>query len=244
MLTFAAGEMARDARPGHFVTIAAGGDPGPQILRRPFSFYTADPETGIASVLFSVYGPTTRAMAKLHAGETVDVIGPLGGRVFAAAEAPETHHIMVGGGYGVPPLAFLARRIKAANPKANVTIINGARSGNLLVGTDGLEERGVTVHACTNDGSVGYKGLVTELLHDFLRDRAEHTPVQVYTCGPTPMMRGGGRKGDYSRCSVSGIAGSVYALRNRYLHGLCGRATGWHVCAGLYRRAGLRGAGR
>jgi dihydroorotate dehydrogenase electron transfer subunit len=188
VLAFAAGEMARDARPGHFLAVAPP-ETGTQILRRPFSFFTTNPATGEASILFSVYGPTTRAMTKLGPGDVIDVIGPLGGRIFAADERPGAHHIMVGGGYGVPPLAFLARQIRAADPQARVTFINGARTRDFLVGTDGLAESGVDVHASTNDGSAGYKGLVTDLLHEFLHDRQEHIPVQVYTCGPTPMMR-------------------------------------------------------
>lgn len=188
VLAFDGGEMARDARPGHFVTIAAGADNG-AMLRRPFSFYTVDPASGEVSVLFSVYGPTTRAMAKMKPGDRLDVIGPLGGHVFEADTHPGTHHILVGGGYGIPPLAFLSRQIKATAPNARVTVINGARTKEFLVGTEGLEEIGVEVHPSTNDGSAGYHGLVTDLLREFLHDRAAHIPVRVYTCGPTPMMR-------------------------------------------------------
>lgn len=187
VLTFQAGEMARDARPGHFVAVAA--ETGTQVLRRPFSFFTADTATGEASILFSVFGPTTRAMAEYKAGDLLDVIGPLGGRVFTADARPGAHHIMVGGGYGVPPLVFLSHQIKAADPSAYITFINGARTRELLVGTEGLDEVGVTLRPCTNDGSCGFPGLVTGVLEELLKARAEGAPVHIYTCGPTPMMR-------------------------------------------------------
>ena len=189
VLTFDAGEIAADAQPGQFIAVAATSpaNPGAQILRKPFSFFTADPETGVASILFSLFGPTTRAMASYRSGDTLDLIGPLGGRVFSPAAGAQTHHVLVGGGYGVPPLAFFGRRIKAADPSATVTLVLGARTANLLVGADGLPEAGIEVLACTDDGSAGFSGKVTGRLEQILGE--SDRPVCVYTCGPTPMMR-------------------------------------------------------
>jgi dihydroorotate dehydrogenase electron transfer subunit len=187
VLTFDAPDLARDARPGHF--IAVSGETGVQILRRPFSVYTADPVSGEVSILFSVFGPVTRLMAEYKAGDVIDFIGPLGGRIFDADANPDAHHVMIGGGYGVPPLAFLAKNLRAANPASKVTFITGARRRELLVGAEGLAEVGVDLQTCTNDGSCGTPGIVTDLLKIILRDRVEHHPVHVYTCGPTPMMR-------------------------------------------------------
>lgn len=185
-MTFEAPELAADALPGQFVAVYA--ETGLQILRRPFSFYSADPTTGICTILYSVYGPTTRAMSLLKPGDYVDLVGPLGGRVFTADERAGVHHIMVGGGYGVPPLNFLAHRIRAKDPDARVTLIIGARTRNLLVGEAGMEDAGVTLRCCTNDGSYGFSGMVTGLLEQILTEEKDQ-PVHVYTCGPTPMMK-------------------------------------------------------
>ncbi len=187
VLTFQAEELAKDARPGHFVAVAA--DTGAQVLRRPFSVYTADPATGEVSILFSVYGPTTKAMAKYQEGDMLDLVGPLGGRVFTPDTRPGAHHIMVGGGYGVPPLVFLSRELLAKDPATKVSFINGARTKDLLVGTEGVEDIGVTLRPCTNDGTCGFRGMVTGVLDELLKAEAEGAPVTVYTCGPTPMMR-------------------------------------------------------
>jgi len=189
VLTFDAGlEMAAAAKPGQFVGISV--DTGAILaLRRPFSFFTVDPEAGHASILFSVYGAATARMARLTPGETIDLLGPLGGRAFAPDTRPDCHHIMVGGGYGVPPLSFLSRRLLAADAETYVTLINGARTADFLVGTEGLDEIGVHLRESTNDGSRGVRGVVTDVLQEILEARAEHAPVQVYTCGPTPMMR-------------------------------------------------------
>ncbi len=188
VLRFAGGDIGRAARAGQFVTV--GADTGAQILRRPFSFFTADPETGDASLLYSVHGPTSKAMSELQAGDTLDVMGPLGGRVFEADTRAEVRHIMVGGGYGVPPLAFLTRTLVAQNARADVVIVNGARTRDFLVGTDGLDELGAILLPCTEDGSYGFQGRVTGALEPLLTDaRDQNRPVAVYTCGPTPMMR-------------------------------------------------------
>lgn len=198
VLTFHAPGLARDARPGHFIAVSA--ETGAQILRRPFSVYTADPETGDCSVLFSVYGPSTRAMAGYGPGDTLDLIGPLGGKVFAADTRPGARHIMVGGGYGVPPLAFLARQILANDSSASVVFVNGARTRDFLVGTDGLDDLGATLLPATDDGSHGHHGRVTDVLELLLGGthpvvhrgsvaRPNTDPVTLYTCGPTPMMK-------------------------------------------------------
>lgn len=182
VLTFISSSLATSARPGHFIAVAA--DTGSAILRKPFSVYTVDKVENTVSILFSVFGPTTTAMSRMLPGDTLDILAPLGGVVFEPEAIPGRHHILVGGGYGVPPLNFLARTILSRDPGASVTVIIGARTANLLVGFDGLAERGVQVVFCTEDGSKGVTGRVTAALSSMLTSNSA-----VYTCGPTPMMR-------------------------------------------------------
>ena len=84
VLTFDDPETARDARPGHFIAVGATtpANPGSSILRKPFSIFTVNREAGLCSLLFSVYGPTTRTMAQYEAGDKLDFLGPLGYRYF------------------------------------------------------------------------------------------------------------------------------------------------------------------
>lgn len=182
VLTMKSAHLAANSRPGHFIAVAA--DTGSAILRKPFSVYTVDKDAGEISILFSVYGPTTTAMSRMLPGDSIDVLGPLGGRIFNPEPINGIHHILVGGGYGVPPLNYLAKSIRAAAPDANVTVIIGARTKNLLVGDEGLLDAGVSVIYCTDDGSAGVHGRVTDALLPLLQQN-----TRVYTCGPTPMMK-------------------------------------------------------
>ncbi|MFN7829566.1 MAG: FAD-binding oxidoreductase, partial [Armatimonadota bacterium] len=182
VLTMKSAHLATKSRPGHFIAVAA--DTGSAILRKPFSVYTVDKDAGEIAILFSVYGPTTTAMSRMLPGDSIDVLGPLGGRIFNPEPINGIHHILVGGGYGVPPLNYLAKSIRAAAPDAHVTVIIGARTKNLLVGDEGLLDAGVDVVYCTDDGSAGVHGRVTDALLPLLQQN-----TRVYTCGPTPMMK-------------------------------------------------------
>src|SRR5262249_6836615 len=93
-------------------------------------------------------------------------------------------HIMVAGGVGAPPLYFLAEQMR---DRSNVTVINGARTRNLLVGVNEFAELGVDLRFTTDDGSLGQKGIVTDALVQILEEHSG--PVHIYTCGPTGMLR-------------------------------------------------------
>ena len=208
--------LAALARPGHFVNVLTAERTDP-LLRKPFSIYTVDREQGQISLLYSIVGPTTQGMARKRPGDTLDLVGPLGGHVFQADPRPDALHVLVGGGYGVPPLVFLSREISPPAPilgsnmegsnalsspssfrlprigaggqsKPNLVFIVGARRKDLLLCEIELREAGIDTRAATEDGSHGTAGRVTDVLAPLL---AEHSsrPVTVYCCGPTPMMR-------------------------------------------------------
>lgn len=188
VLTCHAPDMAMQARPGHFVNVlgsAGGFDP---FLRKPFSIYTADAQAGTISLLFSVVGSVSRGMSRLRAGDFVDLVGPLGGHVFAPPPVPDTLHILVGGGYGVPPLVFLSRALLQSRPAPELAFLIGARTKDLLLCEAELREAGVPTHTATDDGSHGTLGRVTDVLLPMLNAHA-HRPVSVYCCGPSSMMQ-------------------------------------------------------
>ena len=184
VLTCHAPELAAAARPGSFVNVKAEGEGFDPLLRKPFSVYAANTETGHISLLFSVVGATTRTMARKQSGDIIDMVGPLGGHLFAPDPRPGVHHVCVGGGYGVPPLVFLSHQLKAAGQ--DVSFVIGARTKDLLLCESELREAGFSTHTATDDGSCGFRGLVTDRLVQLLPVKAS---ASVYCCGPTPMMR-------------------------------------------------------
>ncbi len=188
VLTCHAPSLAALARPGHFVNVRADDSGFDPFLRKPFSIYTADTQTGNISLLFSVVGSVTTGMARKRPGDLIDLVGPLGGHVFAPRTEQNTLHILVGGGYGVPPLVFLSRTLLLSSPAPDMAFLIGARTKDLLLCEAELQAAGVPTHTATDDGSHGTSGRVTDVLLPLLIQNAPR-PVSVYCCGPTPMMR-------------------------------------------------------
>jgi len=180
-------DIALQAEPGHFVNVLVTEATDP-LLRKPFSVYKADKESGRIELLYSIVGATTTGMSKKVPGDTLDLFGPLGGKLFNAQDPAIHHHIMVGGGYGVPPLIFLANNLIALNPAEKIDFIIGARNKSLVVGETDVHSLGLNPRITTEDGSHGVHGKVTDVLRTLL-EAAEPDATMVYCCGSTSMMR-------------------------------------------------------
>lgn len=184
ILTIAASAVPRYA-PGQFFQLRAGEALDP-LLGRPFSILdqsapgAADPWL---SVLYQVHGRATARLATLRAGDTVTCVGPLG-RPFALPRRPGPA-IVVAGGVGIPPFLLLTRAWVAAGRE--VVVLLGARDAEHLYLRDDLSAEGAEVRCATEDGSVGHRGRVTELLEHELS--AREAVGAVYACGPEGMLR-------------------------------------------------------
>ena len=188
VLALAAPAIASQARPGQFVMVRPGTGDTP-LLRRPFSVFEllrdpAQQVTGL-SLLNKQIGVTTRLLFGLQPGDRVRCLGPLG-RPFSVAE-PAERAWMVAGGVGLAPFVSLAVALRQRG--IETTLFYGARTGSDLFCLDEFRELGVTLALATDDGSRGDHGNVTVPLDKALRDTARTTPVRLYACGPTPMMR-------------------------------------------------------
>ena len=185
--------VARSARPGQFLEILSDSNTTPPVCR-PFSLYRVDRAAGTCSLLYRARGTFTSRLAQKQAGETVSLLGPLG-KPFAWPSDSEIRPILIGGGIGVPPLYFLASEIgqeRAASglEPRNIVVILGARTAELLVGMAEFSRLDVVLHALTDDGTHGTRGLVTDLLVDLLDQQAqEDAPMHLYACGPMPMLQ-------------------------------------------------------
>ena len=185
-ITLHAPPVAESARAGQFMQVQYDLTYNP-FTRRPFSVYRVDKEQGTFSILYLARGVFTQGLRKQHVGDVVSVVGPLG-NWYEPDPRPEVTHIMVAGGVGAPPLYLLAQQMLCdESGQCTISVINGARTLNLLCATREFDELGVDTHFTTDDGTRGIRGLVTDALLPML-DAAEG-PVHVYTCGPTAMLR-------------------------------------------------------
>jgi len=176
--------IAGRAGPGRFLMIRAhkGLDP---LLRRPLSI------CGLAGkdtlrILYRVAGRGTALLSEKKTGERVSVLGPLGNGFRIPEARPPL--MLVGGGLGVAPIFSLAQALtEEALPFSLMT--GFGRAGDVIRPEDVLGV-GVEVETATEDGSVGWKGLVTDLLEDRLsRGAPGENPGTVCACGPPAMLK-------------------------------------------------------
>jgi dihydroorotate dehydrogenase electron transfer subunit len=166
-------KAAQEAVAGQFISVYCHDKT--KLLPRPISICQVDKEKSALRIVYRVAGGGTEEMSTYKAGETVDIIGPLGNG-FMQREGKKA--ILIGGGIGIPPMVQLAEELK---DKAEVQIVAGYRDELFLTGE--LEERG-TLYIATEDGSTGTKGTVI----DAIKEQAVEGAV-IYSCGPMPMLR-------------------------------------------------------
>ncbi len=169
--------IAQVRRPGQFVIVRLGDG----AERIPLTIAAADPDAGTITLIIQAVGKSTADLCDLEVGDDIrDVAGPLGRPtdLLAAGRA-----VCVGGGVGTAVTWPIASAL--ADSGVAVTSIVGARTAGGLILTDELSEIGDVV-VCTEDGSAGRKGLVTDALADVM---ATESVNRVYAVGPVPMMR-------------------------------------------------------
>lgn len=170
--------IARKARPGQFVILKAN-EEGERI---PLTMADTDTDKGTITIIYMVVGKSTALFRDLKPGDGYqDVIGPLGRPTHLEKLGTV---VCVGGGTGIAVMHPITRELK--NIGNNVIAIVGARTKDLLILEDQMREASNKLHVCTDDGSYGIKGFVTEVLKDVLE---KEDVKQVVAIGPVPMMK-------------------------------------------------------
>lgn len=170
--------IAGKAKPGQFVIIKAN-ENGERI---PLTMADTDPDKGTITVIYMVVGKSTGLFKTLQVGDAYqDVIGPLGKPTHLEKVGTV---VCVGGGTGIAVLYPITRGFKEIGN--NVISIIGARSKDLLILEDQMKSVSDTLHVCTDDGSYGHHGFVTDVLKNVLeKDKVK----LVVAIGPVPMMK-------------------------------------------------------
>jgi dihydroorotate dehydrogenase electron transfer subunit len=167
--------------PGQFYMLRTA-ERWPVLLPRPFSLYDRADDGSEGSFLVKAIGPGTRALADLGPGEGIHLTGPLG-RPFPDDVA---RPLCVAGGIGLAPFLLLARAWRALG-REPVRLLFGGRTRSALAGIDDLKGL-ARVTAATDDGSFGFRGLVTALLAEQIDKGSVAAGETVFCCGPDPMM--------------------------------------------------------
>jgi dihydroorotate dehydrogenase electron transfer subunit len=175
---FFAPEICDKTQPGQFVHVKIA-NLRDRILRRPFSISDVN-ENGVLAVIYKVVGEGTQALAGLSAGTVCNLMGPLG-KPFSLPRENELP-VIVAGGYGSAATYLLAER----SPVKGILLL-GARSEADLILTEKFAAAGFDVRIATQDGSLGHKGLVTELIPPLLKEKSGKK-IRFYGCGPAPML--------------------------------------------------------
>ena len=170
--------IAKKAKPGQFVILKAT-ETGERI---PLTMADTDPEKGTITIIYMVVGKSTALFKDLKVGEGYqDVIGPLGKPTHLENVGKV---VCVGGGTGVAVLHPITRALKQAGN--DVTCIIGARTKDLLILEEQMKAASHNLRVCTDDGSYGHHGFVTEVMKEVL-DKGD--VKLVVAIGPVPMMR-------------------------------------------------------
>jgi dihydroorotate dehydrogenase electron transfer subunit len=166
-------EAQLDAYPGQFIMAWL-----PRFDEKPFSLVDANPVT----LMVTAVGPFSRLLHEKQPGDRVWIRGPFG----QGFQVPTAHKniVLVGGGYGVAPLYWLART--QVGQAAQVTIIIGARTGvDVLYAAHFASLSQLTTHITSEDGSHGLHGRVTDALTPLLDAGVVDG---IYACGPHAML--------------------------------------------------------
>ncbi len=167
-----------EVSPGQFVEVRVDGSRS-TFLRRPISINFLDTALNELWLLIQTVGDGTRALARLSAGDRLNVLLPLGNG-FQTVEQADENVLLAGGGVGVAPLLEYGKWL--ATHGSRPTFLLGARSAQDLLELDFFRRYG-EVFLTTEDGSAGERGFVTR--HSVLQQRNFD---RIAVCGPKPMM--------------------------------------------------------
>lgn len=202
---FAAPKCAQAAQPGQFIHLAC--DPNVP-MRRPLSVMRANAKQGTIEILCKATGPGLTALVATKVGEKISMTGPIGQGFTPHTDKPRT--VLIGGGYGVPPMVFLAETLRDRSDadwkplvfmgselpfpfrtRPSTILVDGMPDG-VIAALSFLDEQGIPSRLSSRSDFPGcHDGLVTDLASAWLATLNSETlkEVELFVCGPTPLLK-------------------------------------------------------
>ena len=186
LMDIEAPRVAKSCYPGQFVIVKMD-EKGERI---PLTICDYDADKGTVAIVFQTLGSSTKQMAEYEVGEYFeDFVGPLGQPSEMVHEdldeLKKEKIIFIAGGVGTAPVYPQVKWLNSKGVKADVII--GAKNKNLVILEDEMKKVAGSVYVATDDGSYGFKGLVTDLLKKLVSEGNEYT--HVIAIGPMIMMK-------------------------------------------------------
>lgn len=203
VLRVRAPEIASHAEPGSFAHLQVNPN---RPLRRPISIMRTNSKSGEVDFLYKVFGEGTTLLSQRKVGEIIDIMGPIGKPFSPHME--RSRPLLIGGGVGIPPMIFLADRLREIKGAYNPFVIMGsevpfpfqARPSQIMVpgmpdeviaAMPLIEDWGIASRLASLQGYPGcFEGYVTDLARRWLEALSEEQrrEVEVFSCGPHPML--------------------------------------------------------
>jgi dihydroorotate dehydrogenase electron transfer subunit len=182
--------------------LGIGGEESSMVLRRAFAIHQVQSRGvygGTLDVVIGIKGNGTKWLSERRRHDVVDIVGPLGRPFILPKE--RVNCVLVGGGYGSAPLFMLAEQLRERGCRVDVVV--GASTEERLFGVLELKRLASTLTITTDDGSLGERGYVTDILPELMK-RVD--AAVVYACGPMPMLASVAQISTdlraYSQCAV------------------------------------------
>lgn len=173
-----------EAMPGQFLMLRVSSATDP-LLCRPFGFHSILSKNRF-EILYKIIGRGTDIMSRLATGTDVQFFGPLGKGFYITRKIKNA--TIVAGGIGVAPMVYLAESVRKKNKEAEINVFIGGKTKRDVLCVNEFEKIGAVIHINTEDGSLGEKGLITDLLQRYIK-RPDKKSTVLYSCGPEPMLK-------------------------------------------------------
>lgn len=196
-------KTARRAIPGSFVHVRCD-DAIP--MRRPLSIMRADADEGWIEILFKIVGSGLRSLGEKTPGDSMSLVGPIGTGFEPSRQRPRV--LLIGGGVGIPPMVFLAERLRQDSFDWKTLVLMGSEIpfpfelGRSVIATEWLGKEFVTAMPLMEDWRIPsrlasmsgiegvFRGYVSDLARVWLERQTddELAQTEIFSCGPTPML--------------------------------------------------------